>query len=41
MVGLSIDTNNRILVAAVLTRPIPLIDMIFGIGCLSGPTPIL
>jgi hypothetical protein len=35
------DTNNRLLVAAVLRRPIPKITVLFGIGLLSGPTPIL
>jgi hypothetical protein len=41
MVGLPVDTNNRLLVAAVLRRPIPKIGVIFGIGRLSWPTPIL
>jgi hypothetical protein len=34
--GLSADTNNRLLVADV-----PKISVLFGIGLLSGPTPIL
>jgi hypothetical protein len=41
MVGLPADTNNRLLVAAFLRRPIPKIGVIFYIGRLSGQTPIL
>jgi hypothetical protein len=40
MVGLLADTNNRLLVPAVLRRPIPKIGVIFCIG-VSGSTPIL
>jgi hypothetical protein len=40
-VGLPVDTNNILLVAAVLRRPIPKISVFFYIDLLIGPTPIL
>jgi hypothetical protein len=41
MVGLPADTKNSLLVSVGLSQPIPKIGVIFGIGRLSGPTPIL
>jgi hypothetical protein len=38
MVDLPPDTSNLLLVSAVLSRLIQKIDMMFGIGRLSGPT---
>jgi hypothetical protein len=39
--GLTSDTNNILLVVAVLRRPILKIGVLLGIGLLSGATPIL
>jgi hypothetical protein len=39
--GLPVDTNSILLIAAILRRPIPKINVLFDIGLLSGPTPIL
>jgi hypothetical protein len=41
MVGLPINTNNKLLVLAMLSQSIQKIGLMFGIGRLSGPTPIL
>jgi hypothetical protein len=35
------DTNNILLVAVILRRPISKIGVLFGTDLLSGPTPIL
>jgi hypothetical protein len=40
-VDLSVDINNILLVSTVLRRPISKISVLFGIGLLSEPTPIL
>jgi hypothetical protein len=41
LINLLVDNNNILLVAVVLRRSIPKIDVLFGIGLLSGPTPTL